>query len=302
MNTIKLALDWRPNTNHTGFFVAQHLGYYDDVGLRVDIISTEVDNYQQTPAKKLELGMVDFALCPMESLLSYRTKSNPLSALAIGTVFQEDISALCTLKSGGLNSPAALDHKIYASYNARYEDRMVAQMVRNDGGKGAIKTIYPDKLGIWNTLLTGQADATWIFVNWEGVEAEAQNIDLNLFKMSDFGIPYGYSPIIMTTEERIMRNAQPYRKFMAATKRGFQYASTHYENSALILAEYISESDKCIDLEKSQIMTSPSYGNPETWGHMNLNKMQNFLDWLHKYNLEKQHLKAKDIASNQFFT
>jgi len=48
----------------------------------------------------------------------------------------------------------------YASYQARYEDHIVKQMIRNDGGNGDIQITYPDKLGIWNTLLQGKVDAT----------------------------------------------------------------------------------------------------------------------------------------------
>jgi ABC-type nitrate/sulfonate/bicarbonate transport system substrate-binding protein len=298
MTTLTLALDWRPNTNHTGFFVAKHLGYYKDLGLDVNIISTEEDNYALTPAKKVELGLADFALCPLESVISYRTKERPLNTVAIGTVFKEDISAICTLKSSGLDRPKKLDNRVYASYNARYEDRIVQQMIKNDGGRGDVHFVHPEKLGIWDTLLSGDADATWIFVNWEGVEAESQNIDLNLFKMSDFGVPYGYSPVIMTTEDLIASRKSAYKSFMSATKKGFQYASSHYEYSADILNDYISKSDRYVDLHKSQIMTSPSYGDPDHWGIMDLKKVQKFIDWLSKQKLERTKLKADTIATN----
>jgi ABC-type nitrate/sulfonate/bicarbonate transport system substrate-binding protein len=298
MNRLKIALDWRPNTNHTGFFVAEHLGYFADAQLDIEIISTEADNYALTPAKKVELGLADFALCPMESVVSYRTKVQPFDAIAVATIFQHDISAITTLRTSGINRPKDLEGRIYASYKARYEDKIVRQMVRNDGGKGELVIKYPEKLGIWNTLLSGKADATWIFVNWEGVEAEGQGIELNLFKMADFGIPYGYSPVIMTSQKRLEENTELYSKFIKAVKKGFQYAIAHQENSAQILEEYISQSDQYVDLVKSQIMTSPSYGGSETWGEMDLKKVQQFLDWLRKNKLERTRLKAEDLITN----
>ena len=87
MTTLKLALDWRPNTNHTGFFVAQYFEFYEKEQIRLEIISAEEDNYKLTPAKKVELGEADFALCPTESLVSYRTKQNPFDAIALATIF-----------------------------------------------------------------------------------------------------------------------------------------------------------------------------------------------------------------------
>ena len=56
---------------------------------------------------------------------------------------------------------------------------------------------HPDKLGIWNTVVNGKYDSTWIFTNWEGVEADNFKIQLSFFKMEDYNIPYSYSPILL---------------------------------------------------------------------------------------------------------
>ena len=77
MKKLTLALDWTPNINHIGFFIAQEKGFYKELGLDVSITDPSEDNYAVTPAKKIELGQANFALCPTESILSYRTKSKP---------------------------------------------------------------------------------------------------------------------------------------------------------------------------------------------------------------------------------
>ncbi|MCO5547914.1 hypothetical protein L7F22_001368, partial [Adiantum nelumboides] len=53
---VVVALDWTPNTNHVGFFVAQALGFYDNAGLSVSLLSPHVDNYSSTPASHLANG------------------------------------------------------------------------------------------------------------------------------------------------------------------------------------------------------------------------------------------------------
>ncbi len=55
MNKIKLALDWTPNINHIGFFVAKEKGYYKEKDIDLKIISPEMDNYKETPAKKTQV-------------------------------------------------------------------------------------------------------------------------------------------------------------------------------------------------------------------------------------------------------
>ena len=90
MQTLRLALDWTWNTNHAGFWVAQKLGYYEEVGLQLDFLTPNQDQYLETPAKKVELGKADIALCPLESILSYRTKSSPFPLLAIAAIYQRE--------------------------------------------------------------------------------------------------------------------------------------------------------------------------------------------------------------------
>ena len=73
MTTIDLALDWTPNTNHTGFYVAQSEGYYADRDLDVAIRSPADDGYETTPAKRVATGESTLAIAPSESVISYQT-------------------------------------------------------------------------------------------------------------------------------------------------------------------------------------------------------------------------------------
>ena len=50
MDHIRLALDWTPNINHIGFFIAQQKGFYQEQGIEVTITNPADDNYQVTPA------------------------------------------------------------------------------------------------------------------------------------------------------------------------------------------------------------------------------------------------------------
>ena len=56
MTNLKLALDWTPNINHIGFFVAQEKGFYQAFDLAVELLDPALDNYQTTPAKKSRIG------------------------------------------------------------------------------------------------------------------------------------------------------------------------------------------------------------------------------------------------------
>lgn len=296
MKKFTIALDWTANTNHTGFYAAKAKGFYKELGLDVTIITPDMDNYSVTPAKKVELGQADMALCPFESIVSYRTKATPFDAVAIATIFQEDISAIASLASNGINRPADLDGKLYASYKARYEDEIVRQMIKNDGGRGNFTIEYPEKLGIWETILTGKADATWIFTNWEGIRAENEGITLRLFKMSDYGIPYGYSPVLLASEKLVGANKEAYTRFLTATKKGYLFAKEHPVEAVEYIAPFVAEQDKNIDLIASQEFTSPSYGTVDTWGVLEMAKVKEYLDWLRVSKLEERAFTVDELV------
>ena len=48
---MRLALDWTPNTNHIGFFIARELGFFNENGLQIEILDPREDDYYLTPAK-----------------------------------------------------------------------------------------------------------------------------------------------------------------------------------------------------------------------------------------------------------
>ncbi|MFT6205767.1 MAG: ABC-type nitrate/sulfonate/bicarbonate transport system substrate-binding protein [Spirosomataceae bacterium] len=299
MEKIRIALDWTPNINHIGFFIAKEKGFFSDNNLAVEILDPSMDNYATTPAKKVELGEVDFALCPMESVISFQTKPQPFALKAIAAIFQEDLSAIAVRSSDFITSPKDLDGKTYASYKARYEDEIVKQMIRNDGGEGLIEVVYPEKLGIWETIVKGTIDSTWIFLNWEGVEAKSENIPLTYFKMRDFGIPYSYSPVLVASEQHIKDKSASYKKFLNALKRGYQFSKSHSAEAVEILAKFIPETDKKIDLGKALAASENAFGEEENWGMMDTNNVTEFLNWLHENGLESQEVAVADLFTNE---
>ena len=298
MKKIKLALDWTPNINHIGFFVAKEKGFYKENDLKVEFLTPDLDDYLTTPAKKVEMNMSDFGLCPTESLISFRTKKNPFILKGLMTIFQEDVSAIATVESNNILRPKHLDGRSYASYKARYEDKIVKKMIINDGGIGNLKIFYPKRLGIWNTLIENKYDSTWIFINWEGVEASKKNIDLELYKMSDFGIPYSYSPILFSSSDYINNNSNTVKKFIESSRKGYTYCYENMDEAVSILNKFVPITDKGIDLIECLKISIDHFGSKENFGKIDLKKIDIFLKWLKDNNIENNSFIANDIISN----
>ena len=283
MELIRLALDWTPNTNHTGFFVAQAKGFYNEIGIKVEIRSPELDNYSKTPAKLVEEKSVELGIAPSESVISYQTLDKKPNLTAIAAILQNDASAIVSLADGSIQNIKDLDEQTYASYNARFEDHIVEAMIRKDGGIGKFNKSTPDKLGIWDALLEGHADATWVFMPWEGILAKRDGIELNEFRLDPYNIPYGYSPILIAHPETLTEKEEAISKFLKASAKGFHFTQNYPEDAVKILAasgEQKELKDGAFLLE-SQRAINPYYMNPNNdWGLMEDERWKAFVDWL----------------------
>jgi NitT/TauT family transport system substrate-binding protein len=290
MELIRLALDWTPNTNHTGFFVAQAKGYYDEAGLEVEIRSPEKDDYAKTPAKLVEEQKVDLGIAPSESVISYQTLKGKASLIAVAAILQKDASAIVSLQDSGIREMKDLDGKIYASYNARFEDHIVQAMVKKDGGTGDFTKSNPDKLGIWNTLLEKKADATWVFMPWEGILAKKAGIKLNSFRLDDYDIPYGYSPVLLGHPNNLNTKSEAISKFLKASAKGFLFAKEYPEDAVKILSlsgkqEELKNEDFLLESQKA---INPYYiDDQNNWGQMDDKKWKDFTNWLKSEKLIK---------------
>eukprot|EP01018_Ginkgo_biloba_P040101 Gb_12630 [translate_table: standard] len=289
--SVSVALDWTPNTNHVGFYVAEALGYYREVGLKVDLISPHLDHYSTTPASKVSSKAVTFGLGPSETVIGHHLPHSILTRaklVAIATVLQEDTSAIVTLKESGISRPRDLDGRKYASYAARFEGRIVQRLIQTDGGKGIFKEITPEKLGIWDVLTVGKANATWIFTGWEGVEAKFKKVDLNEFKLSNYRIPYGYSPIVFVHPDTLKAYPDMVKQFLRAIAKGFIYSTRNVDEASIILTEaarcqnppLVQPLDPLIVRASMEYLSNYFLDEEEKWGLMDLTRCQQFLDWL----------------------
>jgi NitT/TauT family transport system substrate-binding protein len=272
-----VALDWTPNINHTGFYVARAAGYYDDAGLDVTLRSPAEDGYETTPAERVATGASTLAVAPSESAISYHTHPEYDSLTAVAAICQRDPSAVVALADDDV------DGRTYASYDARFEDDIVRRLVRADGGAGDVEFVTPPKLGIRETVVEGDADATWVSVPWEGPLAEREGLDLTPFSLDDYDIPYGYTPVLLARPERVAGDATALSAFLDATRRGYEFAAEEPAAAAERLAdgaegphlddhEFLAESQR-------RLADALLDGNGR-WGAMEESRWSSFVEWL----------------------
>ena len=296
---IKIALDWTPNTIHSGLYCALERGLYEGQGLDVELLPPNTE-YSVTPAKRLENGECDLAIAPSESCIAYN-ETGRMKLQAIYAILQLDASAIVSTKH---ESIAALEVGVYGSYNAKYEDDIVKAMISTAGGKGDGMQIKSStgKLSLFDEVKKGNLDATWVFMPWEGVEAEMDSTPINSFKPEDFGVPYGYSPVIARNAESSL-SADVLRKFVAVTASGYQIALKDSKEAAAVLAPHCKPQRSSLFLDRSQKRINEFYseGSSTKLGYMQPAKWEAWLSWLKEKGLLQKEVKTDNLFTNEFF-
>jgi ABC-type nitrate/sulfonate/bicarbonate transport system substrate-binding protein len=226
---VSIALDWTPNTNHIGLFVAQAEGYYAEAGLNVTILP-----YSDTAAGTLVANRAaDFGIMGSVSLYTQRTAGADL----VGTfaVTQTETGRVVfNADRTDIQRPADLDGLVYGGFGSAWETALINTIIRNDGGQGAFETVT---LGTsaYQALANGAVDFTLEVYTWEGVKAELEGVAQRAFRYADFGVPDEHTTLIGSSQAYLDANAATAAAFIAATRRGYAYSVDHPEAAADII-------------------------------------------------------------------
>ncbi|NLM22372.1 MAG: ABC transporter substrate-binding protein, partial [Peptococcaceae bacterium] len=137
---ISFVLDWTPNTNHTGVYVALDQGYFEEEGLAVDIVQPPEGGALPLVAA----GKAQFCVSFQEEIAAALTSNNPLEVVAVGTILQHNTSGIISLKENNILSPKDMENKIYATWDTPIEKAILKQVITKDGGDFAKVKMVPN--------------------------------------------------------------------------------------------------------------------------------------------------------------
>lgn len=291
---MKIALDWTPNVMHAGLFLAKAKGW-----LEADFISPVLDDYMIMPSEKVLTGMADFCIGPPETVISHHlTYKNP-QLLIVAPILQSNTSAIVARKDRNIQSISDWDGKSYAALDIPFEKELLHFILQKSGNGGILHTTNPLKLDTWKLLQNGEADLTWIFMPVEGAEAQYKELDLQVFKLEEFGIPYPPCPLIQTSRNLAEADPGAIEHLLEAAQRGYQYAIDYPEEAVTYLRQQ-SELNWIEDVRlllHCQKAIAPFYLNIHgQWGKMNFAPLTAYVRWLHSENII-----SREIDSHSLF-
>jgi len=297
LRKITVILDWVPNTNHTGIYIARENGYYFDEGLQVEIIQpSEGGSADLVAADKGEFG-----ISYQEQVTYARTADDPLPIVAIAAIIQHNTSGFASPVDRNIKTPADFEGKKYGGWGSPMEEAML---------KGLMEKYNADylKLEIVNigasdffTSVERDVDFAWIFYGWDGIKAEliGSPIDFMLLQDVDPVLDF-YTPIIIASEDTIKNDPDLVRSFLAATEKGYSFAIEKPQEAADIFLSDNSELDREMVTASQNYLSKNYISYSEGWGVMKKDVWEGFGGWMYNNGLLSRMLETENAYTNEF--
>ncbi|WP_156819165.1 ABC transporter substrate-binding protein [Psychrobacter lutiphocae] len=292
LTEVIISLDWVPNTNHTGIYVAQDNGYFKEQGLAVKVVQPSEDSASTLVAN----NRADFGIYFQSNMATRLAKDMPITAVA--AILQHNPAGLLSLKSLGATSPKDLNGKRYSTWEDPIDDATVAHVV----GDNLVK-IPGEATDATVALRMNQFDYILAYYGWDGIHAKAQGVDTNFFFLKDYEPIFDYyAPVIITNNQLLASNPELVKKTLIALKKGYIYAANHPVESANILVKYAPETNKELALASQKYISTQYLDEEGDWGGFDYQRWDRFYDWVYQNGLLDKPLPPQAGVSNDYLT
>ena len=297
-NKVDLILDWVPNTNHTGLYVAQAKGYFKEVGVEVDIKRPP----EGSTTELVGLGKAAFGIAFQDSLAKRFAGGLPVTAVA--AIIEHNTSGIIAKEEAGIKDPKGLEGHKYGTWNDPIELKMMEYMTKKAGGDFSKASLVPNDgdnsiIGLANN----QFDAAWVYYAWDGILAGFQKVSTTFFQIRDIAPELDfYSPVIIANNDYLKAHPDQAKKVLAAIKKGYQYAMEHPEEAAEILIKYAPELEnkKAMIIESQKYLASQYATDKDKWGYIDPARWNAFYNWLNEKGLTKNPIPENTGFSNDY--
>lgn len=298
LTPVTFVLDWTPNTNHTGLYVAQEKGYFEEEGLKVDIVQPPEDGAEVLTAS----GKAQFGVSFQDSLAPAFSGDEALPVTAVAAVIQHNTSGIISRKGEGMDRPKGLEGKKYATWNGPIELAMLKQAVEKDGGDFDQVELIPSTVtDEVSALQTKSVDAIWIFYAWAGVKTETEGLATDYFAFADLEPAFDYyTPVIIANNAFLEEHPDTAKAFLRALSKGYEDAIKDPEGAADILSKAAPELDPELLKASQNWLTDQYQADAAKWGYIDPERWNGFYQWLNENGLTENPIPDNTGFSNDF--
>lgn len=276
--TVRLALDWTPNVNHTGFFVADAEDYYQDAGIKLEVLPyAQASSDTLVAAGKAECAITD----PVTMATSIHGGAKEIAVMGI---VQRSLAALMARADSGVKTPADLDGKKYGGFGTPGDKLQIANIIKTAGGAGEIDYITLQAAAM-DALLAKKIDYMSTYLNVEPLEAAERGTEMVVMPFTDYGVPDSPSVMLACNTDWLADHADLAKDFIEASAKGWDYAQKSPDPAIELLikanpSSFAGEGAEKVPTEGLELMAREGFIVPEgsAAGCLDVDHLKSFYD------------------------
>ncbi|RRD95284.1 ABC transporter substrate-binding protein [Clostridiales bacterium COT073_COT-073] len=289
-----IVLDWVPNTNHTGLFVAKDKGYFAEEGLEVEIVQPADDSSSAiVGAGKAELGIY-FQPNMVKRLL----KGTPITAVA--AILQHNTGGIMSLKESGITSPKEMTGKKHSTWEDPIDDATVKYVVDKDGGDASTLEWIPGESTDATTALKLKLfDTIFVYQGWDYIHSQVKQVETNFFLLKDYAPEFDYyTPVLIANNDFLANKPEVTKRALRAIKKGYEFAADNAKEAAEILIKNAPEGDAELIRASQEFLSTQYIADAKSWGVIDRERWNRFFQWLYDQKLIEQPLVDQGFSND----
>jgi putative hydroxymethylpyrimidine transport system substrate-binding protein len=297
---LSLTLDFYPNADHAGIYMARKLGYFEEAGLDVSI---DTPSDPAAPLKLVAAGQSDLAISYEPEVALAREKG--LDVVAIAALVNRPLTSLIWLGKSGIKGVGDLKGKTIATagipYQAAFLKTILARVQLSPSDVKEVNVGF----GLLPALLGGSAEAMLGgYSNVEGVDLRQRGKDPVVTPVDQLGVPTYDELVLVANRKSLEADPDKYRLFLAALQRGTE-AAVKQPNAA---TKAVLEANHDLDPKLTEaeveatlpLLAARTHNQP--YGYMNPDEWRTFAGWMRDNGLISSLPEPGELLSNAYLS
>jgi putative hydroxymethylpyrimidine transport system substrate-binding protein len=289
---LSLTLDFYPNPDHAGIYMAQKLGYFDEAGLDLSI---HTPSDPAAPIKEVAAGRTDLAISYEPEVLLAREQG--LDLVAVGAIVARPLTSMIWLKKSGIKGIAGLRGKTIATAGIPYQDAYLKTILGRVGLSPSDVSTVNVGYGLLPAIVGGRAEAMLGgFSNVEGVDLRLRGKQPVVTPVDQLGVPTYDELVLVAKRERLESDPEPIRLFLAALARGTAAAVKSPDATTKALLE----ANRDLDPKLTEAEVKATLPLLSARGEMDAAAWKRFSAWMRANELISKPIAPSEALSDEY--
>lgn len=289
LQKVSIALDWYPNANHAGLYLAQERGYFADAGLEVELYTPSDPT---VVLQTVGAGRDDFGISYQTDVLLARAEGVPV--VSVAALVQHPLMGVMALKDSGIARPADLVGKTVGYPGIPSQQAFLQTMLESDGASiDEIDLINVD-FNLVPALISGQVDAVMgAYWTHETILAEQEGYPVTMLRVEDWGVPDYYELVLVASEEKVASNPAQISALLGAVERGYLDAIAEPEAAIAAMKQAYPELDEQVEEQGMGLLAGVWLDPDGRYGAQSAERWAAYADWMKQSGLIPDDLDAE---------